>query len=137
MKLNKGQISIEYLIVVAFVTFVVLSVLGIALYYSSQVQDTIKINQMERYARKIISTSESTFYSGEPSRSSITAYLPEGINSVTIQENNIVISIQSYGGNSLLAYPSNVPIDGTLSSQSGLKKISIVAQPDKVSISET
>ena len=145
--INKSaQISVEYLIVISFVTFVVLTVLGLALIYSSQIQDTIKFNQLERFSKKTISAAESTFYSGAPSKSTITAYLPEGVKSVSVDEteNAIIIEIESSGGTSKIAYPSSVPIaqgNPAISSSSGLKKILIEAKEvdgvDKAVISQT
>jgi len=43
---KRGQISTEYLIVISFITFVVLGTLGVAMYYSTSITDTIKINQI-------------------------------------------------------------------------------------------
>lgn len=136
---KRGQISVEYLIVVAFVTFVVLTILGISLFYSTQVQDSIKFNQLERFAKKIISSAESTFYSGEPSRTTINSYLPNGVKSIAVQENSLVFNIESAGGTSIIAYPStvpiNIPVGGEISTSSGLKRILIVAKENEVEIS--
>lgn len=123
--------------IISFVTFVVLTILGISLFYSTQIQDSIKFNQLERFARKIISASESTFYAGQPSKTTITAYFPRGVTSIEIIENSLVFSVESASGTSVIAYGSNVPIEGTLSFSSGLKKIQIIAQTDKIEISET
>src|SRR3989344_891063 len=136
MNSKKGQISTEYLILISFITFIVISILGVALFYSSQIKDTIKFNQLERFAQKIISTSESTFYSGEPSRTTINAYLPEGVTSIEITEDSLLIRIEGEGGTSVTAYPSTVPIEGNLSTSSGVKKILIYADSEKVNIKE-
>ncbi|MBS3088690.1 hypothetical protein J4402_02820 [Candidatus Pacearchaeota archaeon] len=134
---KRGQISVEYLIVVSFVTFIVLTILGISLFYSTQIQDSIKFNQLERFAKKIISSAESTFYSGEPSRTTINSYLPEGVTRIEVIENNLVFHVDSAGGTSIIAYSSKVPIEinGAISTSSGLKKILIVAEDNKVKIS--
>ena len=134
---KKGQISVEYLIVVSFVTFIVLTILGISLFYSAQIQDSIKFNQLERFAKKIISSAESTFYSGEPSRTTINSYLPEGVTDIRIIENSLIFNVSSAGGTSVIAYSSTVPIEieGTISTSSGLKKILITAEENIVKIS--
>jgi len=133
---KRGQISTEYLIVISFVTFVVLSTLGVAMYYSTSIKDTIKINQIEKYAAKITSSSESTFYSGEPSRVTITAYLPDGVTSISIIDQSLVFEVTTKSGKNRLAFPSNVPISGTLSTNPGVKRIQITAGVNSISLSE-
>ena len=65
---KRGQIATEYLIIISFVTFIIISVLGIALIYSSEIRDSIKSSQLDKLSDKIVSTSESVFYAGEPSK---------------------------------------------------------------------
>ena len=134
MKKTKGQISVEYLVIVGFITFIVIGILGIGLVYSESIKDRIKISQMSNYANKVISTSESVFYSGEPSKSTISVYLPEGIKGIEIIENNLIMSIQTSSGITKTSFSSNVPISGTLSPSFGIKKIQIVAEEDMVVI---
>lgn len=133
---KKGQISVEYLVVVGFVAFLVIGILAIAVFYSGQLRDSIKFYQLENYAGKIISGSESVFYAGEPSRVTLTAYLPIGVQSVEIIDNEIVVSISAHNGIAKNAYKSNVPISGILSSNEGVKRIQIIALDDEVSINE-
>src|SRR4030042_1202089 len=85
-KSKHSQISFEYLIIMGFIIFVIIGVLGVALFYSGAIKDRIKITQMTDCANKIISTAESVFYSGYPSRATINCYLPEGIQNVTVYD---------------------------------------------------
>ena len=133
---RRGQISIEYLITVAFIIFLIISTLGVSLFYSEQTKERIKFNQLQNFANKIISSSESVFYSGEPSRATIIAYLHSGVEAIEIVENNLVFNISSTGGVSRIAFTSNVPIQGSLSINEGAKKINIVAQTSGVVWSE-
>ncbi len=134
MRNKRGQISTEYLIIVAFVTFIVISVLGIATMYTTRVQDTVKFDEIEKSAKKIIYSAETTFYSGSPARSTAEVYFPIGINSITITENLILFNVSSSTGNNVLAFKSSVPIEGEISPTSGIKIIRIVAEQDKVRI---
>ena len=56
--MKKGQIGTEYLILIGFIVFVLVTVLGIAVYYSSNVGDQIKFDQLQNFANKIIFTSD-------------------------------------------------------------------------------
>jgi len=132
----KAQISIEYLIVVGFVTFVIIGVLGIAIIYSGSVKDKIKFNQLTSFANKLISSSESVFYRGEPSKATISAYLPEGVESIEIYPNDILIKIRTSSGKNRISFSSDVSLSGEITSSPGLKKIIITAQENNVLISQ-
>ncbi|MBI2452012.1 hypothetical protein HYV50_02955 [Candidatus Pacearchaeota archaeon] len=133
---KRGQISVEYLIVISFVTFVALSILGIALFYSAEIKDSIKFSQLEQFAKKITSSAERIYYSGEPSRTTISAYLPEGVQAVTIQNKDIIFNVSTSSGTSVIAYSSNVPIQGTITPTPGVKKIKleIKSNPERVEL---
>ncbi len=134
MKVKKSQISIEYLIIIGFVTFILISILGVAFYYSGGIKDKIRVVQLNNFANKIISTSESVYYYGRPSKATISVYLPENVREITISENNLFITSQTSSGLEKTSFTSKVPIEGTLSINSGIKKIEIVAEEDKATI---
>ena len=136
MKANKSQIGIEYLIIVGLVTFVVMSLMLIAFFYSNASRDNMKINQANGFAMKIIAASESTFYSGEPSKATITTYLPDGVKSVEILENSVVLTIETYSGITRSSFKSKVPIEGSLSSTAGIKKVKIQANQKGITITD-
>jgi hypothetical protein len=131
---KRAQISTEYVMVISFVIFIVLSALGIALNYSSQIKDTMKFNQIESFSQKIISQSESIFYAGAPSKTTVTGYLPEGINNITIEGNYIIFNVATSSGDSVNSYRSNVNLTGGLSPNSGVRVVYLNATFDSVII---
>jgi uncharacterized protein (UPF0333 family) len=133
---KKGQVSVEYLIIFGFVVFFIIILLGIALSYSSNIKDNMRFSQIEDYSTKITSSAESVFYSGAPSKATISAYLPEAVKKVEIIENRIVITLSSSSGTNKLSYGCNVPISGVLSNNSGVKKIELSANETSITISE-
>ena len=132
----KSQISFEYLIIMGFITFVIIGILGIALFYSGGIKDRIKVTQMTDCANKIISTAESVFYAGAPSRATISCYLPEGIRAVDIYSDAISFKLQTSTGDSVTEFPSNVQLYGNIMATPGLKKIMLTAEEDEVKISK-
>jgi uncharacterized protein (UPF0333 family) len=134
--LRKGQISTEYLIVVGFVVFLVLGILGVAFFYTSITNDQIKVSQVSNLANKIVSSAESVFYAGEPSKLTINGYLPVGVNRFDINSNEIVIGISTSSGITVMSFSSNVPLSGSISPTNGVKRIEIIAGQNNVSISE-
>jgi len=133
--MKRGQISTEYLLIVGFVTFVVLAILGIAFIYTSAIKDNIKIKQVNDFANKLISSAESVFYSGEPSKIKIAGYIPEGVNEIQINGNNIIFNVTTNTGENIIIFTSNVVIEGTIQSSAGVKVIDLIAQDDRVVIS--
>ena len=132
-----GQVSMEYLIIVGFVTFIVIAILGVAFFYSGAIKDQIKSTQINNYANKIISTTESVFYAGAPSKSTISAYLPENVRSIEIDGYDLIIEVETYSGLNKIAFTSKVPLSGgPLSITKGLKKIEVEASEDSASITE-
>jgi uncharacterized protein (UPF0333 family) len=131
--MKRGQISVEYLIVVGFVVFAVISLLGIAFFYASSIQDRIKSNQLEGFANKIIFSAESVYFAGEPSKVTVTAYLPKGVQNIYVLEETeqffVVFEIATAGGVSTIAYRSSVPLNaGTaITTSEGVKRLEIQA----------
>ncbi|MEK6844617.1 MAG: hypothetical protein AABX83_04300 [Nanoarchaeota archaeon] len=136
MEKNRGQISTEYLVIVSFITILIIGILSISLLYSSQINDRIRINHLQNFANKIISSSERIYYSGEPSKSTVSAFLPAGVTNFEIIENQLVFSIVTSSGLTTIAFTSNVPIEGVLSISEGVKVITVTAQSDKVVLTE-
>jgi uncharacterized protein (UPF0333 family) len=134
--MKRGQISTEYLIVVGFVVFLVLGIIGVAFFYTSITNDQIKVSQVSNFANKIISSAESVFYAGEPSKLTVTGYLPVGINSFDILPSEIVVSITTSSGITKMSFTSNVPLTGNITYNEGVKRLQILAQQDEVLISE-
>lgn len=133
---RRGQISIEYLIVVGFVTLLVISLLGVSYFYASSIRDQIRTNQAKEFAEKVIVESEKIYYAGEPSKTTITAYLPAEVTALWVEEQSIIISIRLSSGLTTTSYTSNVPLELTVSTDPGVKKLSLVAQPERVLITE-
>lgn len=138
--MKRGQISVEYLIIAGFIVFLVITIIGFAFFYTSGTSDAIKINQVSNFANKITSNAEAVFYAGEPSRVTITAYLPDGVQNIAIQENNLfVIDVQTTSGVSKIGFKSDVPLTiaaspNDLKKDAGVKSIQIIAQSGNVLI---
>jgi len=135
MAFKRGQISTEYLTIISFVIFVLISIMGIALFYISSIQSGARTNQVENCVNKIISIAESVFFSGAPSRATITCYLPESVKNISIEENSIFISTESQSGISKRGFSSSVPISGDMDAFYGARKIKIQAGESSVYIS--
>ena len=121
----KAQVGIEYMMVVGFVTLAIVSVLTLAYFYSDQIKDSIRLNQVESFATQVLNSAESVFFAGEPSKTTVKLYLPEGI---------LIKTKTRSGGENIRFYESKVPLVGSISSTEGIKRVAVIAEEDKVSI---
>lgn len=142
---KRGQISFEYMILIGFLTFVIIGVLGVAMVYSGSIKDRLRISQVNNFATKIVSTSESVFYAGEPSRATIVGHLPENVESITFSNEGeiyiMIFEVQTHSGVTQIPYTFNVPILGESDinrpgSNAGIRKIQIKAEDEGVVLSD-
>jgi len=134
MKGEKAQASIEYMIIIAFVTFAIMSVLGLAIFYSGQVKDDIKLNQIENFAIQLINSAESVFFAGEPSKTTVRLSLPSGVSSVNISDEGLFFVVDVSGGQIKRLFESKVPLVGSFDINEGSKSITLTANETHVII---
>jgi hypothetical protein len=137
---KKAQSSMELLILMGFLTFVIISILSIGYFYSNTINDRLKSNQIANFANKITYTSETVFYAGAPSKSTISAHLPDSVQTIQIIDNALIITYTLATGQNTAAYPSNVPISqnpsAPITTTSGIKNILIQANETHAIISQ-
>ncbi len=131
---RKSQSSLEYIITVGFVTFVVISVIIIAYLYTGILRNRIRENQIESFANKLISSAESVFYAGEPSKKTVDIFLPAGVNSIAINNYILLMNYSAGAQNNVRAYDSKVNITGTINPGPGIKRLILEAKANYVDI---
>jgi len=125
--MKRGQASVEYVVIVGFVTVVIIGILAVSTIYSSSSQRNVKLTHINNFGNKIISSSEKVFYSGYPSKTTIVTYLPEDVTNVNITENMVIVTVKTIDGLTDLGFPSNVNITGYITPSKGIKRIKISA----------
>ena len=78
--------------------------------------------------------------SGEPSKSTISVHLPDGVNDLEIINDTLVITYRLSSGQNVIAYESDVPmvenLANALTNYSGIKSIEIVANETHAIVNE-
>lgn len=133
---KKTQAGVEYMIIIGFVTLAIMAVLTLAYLYSGLIKDRIRINQVETFAIQLINAAESVYFAGEPSETTVSLYLPDGVKTLGISSDYILISTQTSSGENKRAFKSRVPIQGSISAGEGVKKLLVQAEATYVSISQ-
>jgi len=132
----KGQASVEYMIIVGFVTFAVIVILGMAYLYADIIKDRLRGSQIESFGGQLVNSAESIFFSGEPSKTAVRLYLPENINDIQINSEGVVITFSLSSGTNIREFPSRVPLQGDLLNYPGVRIISIEAKNNYVLLSD-
>lgn len=134
MKNKNAQVGIEYMVVIGFVTLAIITTLAMAVFYSGQAKDRIKLNQVESFAVQLINSAESVFFAGEPSKTTVSLYLPDGVSSITFSSNDFIVTTTTSSGDNVRVYTSKVPLNGTIPVTEGIKKLTIEAKETLVQI---
>lgn len=134
---KRGQISLEYLLVVGLTTIIVIFLLAISGYYSREVETTINTNQIDAIAKEIVDTAESMYYFGEPSKTTIKVFIPRGIEEINVSANELNFKVRTQSGLTDMFYRSSVPLQGGISYSYGLHYVIVEARGGYVWINGT
>ncbi|MEM4641357.1 MAG: hypothetical protein QXW65_02470 [Candidatus Pacearchaeota archaeon] len=83
---RKSQVSVEFALLIGFITFLLIAIIGIAYYYSGTAKTQIKVNAIDKAGKKIADTADSICYLGSPSKATIQVTIPEGVKNVTFSQ---------------------------------------------------
>ena len=117
-----------------FPVVVTLPVILIYYNYSIQTSQTVAINQAVQIARKIVDSSESVYYLGKPSQTTLKVNFPEGINSINMSNKEVVIQIKTKEGLSDVVEISSINITGSLPTSKGIHFLTIKAEANYVNV---
>jgi hypothetical protein len=121
----RGQVSIEYMIILGFVVLALVPLTLVYFSYSTETKQQIIDSQVNQIERKIVDSAEAVYYLGELSRTTIKVYIPENIVSVNITGRTINFRIKSVAGISDTVVLASVNMTGSINPNSGIKLISI------------
>ena len=132
---SKSQVGVEYMFILGFATIITLPLLIVYYNYSADSTEAIAASQALSIARKIVDSSESVYYLGKPSQTTLKFNFPENIIATNLSNKEVVIKIKTRKGLSDIIQVSSVNISGSLPTSSGLHIITVQAQDNYVQIS--
>jgi len=130
----KSQVSIEYMLVMGFAALMTLPLLLIYYKYSSESGDTVATSQALQIARKIVDASESVYYLGKPSQTTLKLNFPDNIKAATMENYEILFNISTIHGIAEMVQVSAVNISGSLPTSQGIHIITIKAEDGYVKV---
>jgi len=134
----RAQAAMEYLMVIALVTALIIPASYIFYKYSQGSNERLKEGQIDKMGNDIIDAAETFYYLGYPSRQDLDEQMPEGVYNITIFNNwaaepkiNELVFYTRFGGKqSEKVFFSRVNIKGNFSNRDwapGAKVIRIAA----------
>ncbi len=123
-----GQISIEYLFIIGFATLILTILLGLSLIYSKDVEDEVYATQAERIVKEIVKNAETVYYYGPPSKTTLTVFMPENIEDITIDGKYITFKLYTQHGVTDIFQKAKMDLQGKINKSPGIKEIYIEAR---------
>ena len=136
---NKGQSSLEYLLIVALTFAIIVPTTYLFYNYSKESSQEITDAQITKLGRSIVDSAESIFYSGQGSKTVLELNVPESVYSALIVDGReLVFNVTTTFGVSEIVFFSSINMSTTGNcnanvckipgfANSGLKKVKIEA----------
>jgi uncharacterized protein (UPF0333 family) len=133
----KGQTAIEYLLLFSLV-FMILAIL------TSYAQDMTERNREEIImsnaviaVNKIAEAADIVYTQGKPSAITFSVYIPENVNSIIFSNNMINMKINVNSGINDIFAASKAPLQGSISTDSGTKRIKVKSEGSYVNVTQS
>ena len=130
----KSQVSVEYMLVMGFATLMTIPLLLIYYTYTADSSDSVATSQALQIARKIADSSESVYYLGKPSQTTLKLSFPDNIYSTNLSSKELVFKIKTRNGITDIVQVSAVNMSGSLPTSQGIHIVTITAQDNYVQI---
>jgi hypothetical protein len=130
----RGQVSVEYMMIIGFATMVTIPLILIYYNYSAESTDLVSTGQAMNVARKIVDASEAVYYLGEPSQTTLKVNFPTNIYIVNLTGKEVLFKMQVKNGLTDIVQLSSVNITGNLPSSQGVKIITVTARTGYVEV---
>lgn len=134
MSMLKSQISVEYMMVMGFAALMTLPLLLIYYTYSSESSDSVATSQALQIARKIVDASESVYFLGKPSQTTLKLNFPDRIDSINLLNREVVIKVKTKSGITDVVQVSSVNMSGSLPTSQGIHIITVKAEDGYVQV---
>jgi len=126
-KSSYGQISLEFAIIIGFVTLILIPLISVFYFQIRDTNNQIIVQQCYKIAKEVVDKSEQVYYLGAPSKTVLKVYIPEHVESIQINNKEVVFKIKIAGTLSDAVAISDVNITGTISPTEGIHYISVEA----------
>lgn len=130
----RSQVSVEYMLVMGFAALMTIPLLLIYYTYSSDTSESVSTGQAMQIARRIVDASESVYYLGKPSQTTLKLNFPDKIYLTNLSGREVVFKMKIKNGITDIVQVSSVNMSGNLPTTQGIHIITIKADDGYVQI---
>ena len=134
MKQKRTQVSVEYMLIMGFAALMTIPLLIVYYTYTFDSTDSVTTSQAMQIARKIVDASESVYYLGKPSQTTLKLNFPDRIDSTNLSNKEVVFKIKTKSGVTDIVQVSSVNLSGSLPITQGMHIVTIKAEDGSVKI---
>ena len=131
---RNAQVSVEYMFMMGFATLITIPLLLIYYSYTSDSRYLVATGQAMQIARSVADSSESVYYLGKPSQTTLKLNFPGDIHSTNLSNREVLLRIKTQSGVNDVFQVSSVNMSGSLPTTQGIHIITIKAQDGYVQI---
>ena len=132
----RGQAAFEYLMLFS----ITLGILSVLVVFSQDMtarnREDIAVANAMNAANKIVEAANIVYTQGKPSRVTLSVYIPEGVDSIQFINNTMLMKINIGSTPNDIFATSKAPLQGNISSTSGMKQIKVIAEDTYVNVTE-
>ena len=131
-----AQISVEYLVIIGFVTVITIPLIIIYYTFTQESNEEITSLQIIQIAKKIVDAAESVYYMGEPSQTALRINMPDNVILANLSSGKeVVFKIRSGTGEADIVQTTSINISGNLPTNMGTYIVTVKAMSDYVNAS--
>ena len=133
---KEAQISMEYMLLIGFVTVMTIHLIIIYFTFTQQSGDEIRSTQVLEISKKIVDAAESVYYLGEPSQTTLRVNIPSNIVDINLSSGKeIIFKIKTGSGIVDIVQSTSVNITGSLPTNKSTYRITLKAKSNYVEVS--
>ena len=126
---SKGQVSIEFLIIVGIAMLMIIPLTLVYFKQSETLNTDIAGTQADKIASEIRDAADEVYYLGPPSKKTITVYMPQEVTAISFYESSIIFNLSTASGHTELVKWSaaNFSASSSLEATHGIRHITVEA----------
>jgi len=132
----KGQTAFEYAVIVAIAILILIPLWASINSSLGATKTELQSSYAKHAVSKLKGAADAVYVQGSPAKFTMLINLPEGVENVSISNNEISLRLSTPAGTSDVVATTLGPVNGSISTASGSHRVVVSAAGDAVSITE-
>lgn len=132
--MGKGQVSMEFLLIMGFAFLLIIPVIILFLTQVSDINEDVTAAQLQKLGNELIDSIDNVYYLGAPTKKTIEIYVPDFIESIEFIGNQIWFNVSTGNVAYSIIKVAAANITGSLNTNYGMHVITITAEANSVRV---